>query len=375
MTEKAKKYDAAIVGGGVIGCSIAWRLAQAGLSVTVIERGKVGQEASWAAGGMLAPFAEADRSDAFLDLALQSRVLYAEFARELLAATGVDIEYRSEGTLYLALSEEDEEELEHRWQWQHEAGLQVKKLTVDCVRKLEPQLNVALRWALKFPDDHQVNNRKLTMAVESAARQAGAEILPNTGVQNLLLSGNQVNGVATSQGEIKADIVIIAAGCWSKLLCAKLPIEPVHGQMMAIKMTAPFLQHVIYSPRGYLIPRQNGIVIAGSTTENKGFEKEVTAGGLAQIIANAREITPQLQNWEIKETWSGLRPGSPDERPILGTDPQITGLLYATGHYRNGILLTPITAQVITEIILRGASEIDLAPFSITRFTSAALSA
>ena len=170
MSTPAQSFDAAIIGGGVIGCSIAWRLAQGGLRVVVIERGEVGKEASWAAGGMLAPLAEADRADEFFHLCVTSRAMYSEFAQELREASGIDIEYRTEGTLYLALTDEDEEELERRWQWQHAAGLNVKKLKADCVLKLEPHVNETLRWALKFPDDHQVNNRRLVEALRAAAQ-------------------------------------------------------------------------------------------------------------------------------------------------------------------------------------------------------------
>src|SRR5438067_12064274 len=161
MANAIEQADAAIIGGGVIGCAIAWRLGQAGLRAVVVERGRVGREASHAAGGMLAPLAEADRVDDFFKLSVASRALYAGFARELREAAGIDIEYRTEGTLFLALTDEDEEELERRWQWQHAAGLNVKRLNADCVRKLEPLVTPKLRWALKFPDDHQVDNRRL----------------------------------------------------------------------------------------------------------------------------------------------------------------------------------------------------------------------
>ncbi len=153
MAPASSQFDAAIIGGGVIGCTIAWRLSQAGMRVVVIERGEIGQEASWAAGGMLAPLAEANRADAFLDLVIRSCAMYGDFARELREMTGIDIAYRTEGTLYLALSDADEEELEHRWQWQCEAGLNIKKLNADDVRNLEPAVTPTLRWALRFPDD------------------------------------------------------------------------------------------------------------------------------------------------------------------------------------------------------------------------------
>ncbi len=374
MSQSQLQFDAAIIGGGVIGCSIAWRLAQAGMRVAVIERGEIGREASWAAGGMLAPLAEANKADAFFACAVASRAMYADFARELRRDTGIDIEYRTEGTLYLALTDEDEEELEQRWQWQHAAGLQVKKLKADCALKLEPALNPKLRWALQFPDDHQVNNRQLVAALEIAARKSGVEIFAQTEVEKILISNSQVTGVATSRGELKANAVIIAAGSWSGLVTTKIKshIEPVRGQMIALEMTETKLNHIIYSSRGYLIPRLSGVVIAGATTERVGYDKAVTAGGISSIVENAVEIMPQAKALKIKETWSGLRPGSSDELPILGNDPKITGLVYATGHYRNGILLTPLTAQAISQLVLRGASEFNLQAFSPERFTATA---
>ncbi len=370
MNQVTQRYDAAIIGGGVIGCSIAWRLANAGMRVAIIERGEIGREASWAAGGMLAPLAEANKANAFFDLAVASRAMYASFADELREVSGIDIEYRTEGTLYLALTDEDESELEHRWQWQHEAGLNIKKLKADCVLKLEPSLNPKLRWALKFPDDHQVNSRQLMAALEAALAKSNVEILAHTEVDEILQAGNQIIGVATSRGEVKANSVIIAAGSWSGLLHSKLKshVEPIHGQMIALEMTETALNHVVYSSRGYLIPRLSGIVIAGATTEKIGYEKMNTAGGISAIVEKAVEIVPRASALKINEMWSGLRPGSSDELPILGADPEINGLVYATGHYRNGILLTPITAQAISEFVLNGKSEFDLKAFGVGRF-------
>jgi glycine oxidase len=374
MTDSIQTFDTAIIGGGVIGCAIAWRLAQSGQRVAVIERNEIGREASWAAGGMLAPLAEADQADDFFNLCVSSRAQYATFAQQLREASGIDIELRTEGTLYLALSDEDESELEHRWQWQHAAGLNVKKLNADCVRKLEPLVNEQLRWALKFPDDHQVNNRPLMQAAYHAARKAGAEFSPFTEARNLLTEQQAgrtiVTGLTTSNGTIKAKTVIIAAGAWSGLVTAnQVPVAPVRGQMLALEMPAIGINHVIYSRRGYVIPRTGGFVIAGSTTENTGFDKRVTAQGLAKIIQNACEIAPRLQQQAIVETWAGLRPHGIDHAPILGLDQNIQGLIYATAHYRNGILLTPITAQAISELILKGESSINLAAFSHARFT------
>jgi len=376
MPDLTRQFDAAIVGGGVIGCAIAWRLAQAGMKVTILERGEIGLEASHAAGGMLAPLAEADRADDFFHLAMASRALYAGFAEELRKASGIDIEYRTEGTLYLSLTENDDEELDGRWQWQHEAGLNVKRLNADCARKLEPAINTGLRWALKFPDDHQVDNRRLTSALSVAASKACVELQTQTEVRQVLIESiagrQQVTGLATTHGNLRSSIVIIAAGSWSSLLlnevAAPFQVEPVRGQMVAAEMHSPVVNHVLYSPRGYIVPRLGGFMIAGSTSEKVGYDKRVTAGGIASIIERATEILPAFGSLAIQETWSGLRPHSADDLPVLGSDPQINGLIFATGHYRNGILLTPITAKAISELITKGESSINLSPFSAERF-------
>jgi glycine oxidase len=378
MTEQIEQTDAVVIGAGVIGCAVAWRLGQAGMRVVVVERGRVGGEASHAAAGMLAPLAEADREDEFFNLTAASLATYADFARELKASSGVDVEYRDEGTLCLALTQNDEEELERRWQWLHEAGLNVRRLNAGSALKLEPLLNQALRFALKFPGDHQVDNRRLMTALHGAARNAGIEFLTHTEARELLTENvagrSRVSGVVTARGEIHARTVVIAAGSWSSLLrcdeAQRFDVEPARGQMAALEMPAPAARHVIYSRRGYLVPRLGGYLIAGSTTERAGYDKRVTAGGMASVINNAIEIMPCVAEQAVIETWAGLRPRAPDDLPILGPDPRVEGLIYATGHYRNGILLAPITAQAIGELVVKGESSIDLAPFSVARFSN-----
>ncbi|MFN0110336.1 MAG: glycine oxidase ThiO [Blastocatellia bacterium] len=381
MPELKQDFDAAIVGGGVIGCAIAWRLAQAGMRVVVVERGDIGREASFAAGGMLVPLAEADEADDLFHLCMASRAMYADFARELKQASGIDVEYRTEGTLYLSLTEHDDEELERRWQWQHAAGLNVKRLNAACARKLEPQINAGLRWALKFPDDHQVNNRLLIAALQAAAQTAGVEFQTQTEVERPLIETQagrkQIVGVVTSGGEVKTQTVIIAAGSWSSLLDTEsetllpaLKVAPVHGQMVAVAMPSPAVNHTIYSCRAYVVPRLGGFVIAGSTSDKFGFEKRVTAGGMTSIIERAKEILPGFGDLAMIETWAGLRPRAADALPVIGSDSTVTGLVYATGHYRNGILLTPVTAKAVSEIVLKGESSIQLSPFSPARFNS-----
>jgi glycine oxidase len=382
MLREAKQFDVAVVGAGVIGCAIAWRLGQAGMRVVVVERGAIGQEASSAAGGMLAPLAEANCADEFFELAVASRAMYPDFARQLLEATGIDIEYRSEGTLYLALSEEDEKELEVRYEWQRAAGLNVQQLSAECVRKLEPHVSPQLRWALKFPDDHQVNARRLVTALEAAARGAGVMFRAYTEARNLLTQGGagqqprQVIGLHTASGDLLTRCVVVAAGSWSSLLpladgseTLEFGIEPVRGQMVALEAAPQTLSHVIYSRRGYLIPRLRGVIIGGSTAERVGYDKRVTAGGVLTVVNRAIEIAPVLAGSALIEAWAGLRPASPDGWPILGEAPTVSGLFYATGHYRNGILLTPITAQMVSQLILSGKSSINLSPFNLSRFT------
>jgi glycine oxidase len=322
--------------------------------------------------------AEADREDEFFNLTAASLATYADFARELKASSGVDVEYRDEGTLCLALTQNDEEELERRWQWLHEAGLNVRRLNAGSALKLEPLLNQALRFALKFPGDHQVDNRRLMTALHGAARNAGIEFLTHTEARELLTENvagrSRVSGVVTARGEIHARTVVIAAGSWSSLLrcdeAQRFEVEPARGQMAALEMPAPAARHVIYSRRGYLVPRLGGYLIAGSTTERAGYDKRVTAGGMASVINNAIEIMPCVADQAVIETWAGLRPRAPDDLPILGPDPRVEGLIYATGHYRNGILLAPITARAIGELVVKGESSVDLAPFSVARFSN-----
>jgi glycine oxidase len=348
------------------------------MRVVVVERGRVGGEASHAAAGMLAPLVETDREDEFFNLTAASLAAYADFARELKASSGVDVEYRDEGTLCLALTENDEEELERRWQWLHEAGLNVRRLNAGSALKLEPLLNQTLRFALKFPGDHQVDNRRLMTALHGAARNAGIEFLTHTEARELLTENvagrSRVRGVVTARGEIHARTVVIAAGSWSSLLrcdeAQRFEIEPARGQMAALEMPSQAARHVIYSRRGYLVPRLGGYLIAGSTTERAGYDKRVTAGGMASVINNAIEIMPCVADQAVIETWAGLRPRATDDLPILGPDPRVEGLIYATGHYRNGILLAPITARAIGELVVKGESSVNLAPFSVARFSN-----
>ena len=370
----ADSYDVALIGGGVIGCAIAWRLATSGLKTIVVERNEPGMEASFAAGGMLAAQAESDPAARLFPLALSSRNAYPKFVQDLEAASSTNVAYRSEGTLVVSLRAEDDEELESNYAAQTEAGLDVELLTDREVLDLEPSINSSVRFALRLPGDHQVDNRLLVRALEQAARKSGAEFSLGTEAFEVCAAEGHVRSISTSSGSILTKNAVIAAGCWSgnltlpSTLLSRAGVSPVRGQMMAFSAPASILGSVLYSTRGYVIPRSTGIIIAGSTTEYAGFTKTTTEAGLATIEAAAAEILPALSNLPIVERWAGLRPGTADDLPVLGEDPIVKGLYYATGHYRNGILLTPITAQVITELILNGRTSTDISTFSVTRF-------
>ena len=370
------RAEVAIIGGGVIGLSLARALAQRGTrDIVVIEKGEFGREASWAAGGILAPQLEADRADDFFRLACASRDLYPRFARELKYETGIDIELNTAGTLYVAFEESEETELRQRVEWQQSQRLNVQFLTGEEVRALEPSLSNEVRCALRFPDDYQVENRKLVEALLSTNRKLEVRLVDNCTVQEIQIANRSVTGVVCEAGVLQTSKVIIAAGAWSSLIQAKdvrlpqLGVEPVRGQMLCFD--APDLvRHVIYSAKGYVVPRRDGRLLAGSTSERVGFDKRVTDLGVEAIKSMAYEILPSLGRLSIVKSWAGFRPRAKDDLPVLGKVYGIEGLSYATGHYRNGILLAPITAELMSREIL-GESPVEmLKPFSPDRFAT-----
>ncbi len=372
-----RSAEVVIAGGGVIGLTIARALAQRGVrEVVLIERSALGGEASFAAGGILAPQAEADRADEFFELACRSRDLYAEFAAALREETAIDVELDTTGTLYVALTNGHLEEIEQRYEWQSNAGLAVEKLAPREARELEPCISEALRGALHFPRDIQVENRRLLNALVNSVTNLGVNIVTETNVESLTIERGHVKGVRTSRGTVTCEKVIVAAGTWSSGIDhSHTPrIEPVRGQMICFDAKPQLTRHVIYSPRGYLVPRQDGRLLAGSTSENAGFTKQVTAGGINTILANAHEISPRVSNLPIVDTWAGLRPRAADGLPVLGPCDEIDGLFYATGHYRNGILLAPVTGELIAEAVVAGHVSPSLAAFSPNRFNLAHVS-
>lgn len=372
--------DVVIIGGGVIGLAIARALAlRGGQRVMLIERARLGAEASSAAAGILAPQAEANQADKFFQLACQSRDMYPAFAEALRAESGTDIELDQTGTLYLAFTERDEAELAHRYDWQTRAGHEVERLTAEEARMFEPCIAAEVRSALRFPREMQVENRRLVAALASANEQLGVSLVMGCDARSLQIDRGRVVAVETSLGPVSTPTVIVAAGAWSSFISAadiSLPqvrIEPVRGQMVCFETNPRLARHVIYSPRGYLVPRSDGRLLAGSTTEHAGFDKQVTMAGVHTLTEHALEIAPGLGNVPLIDSWAGLRPKAEDDLPVLGACTDVEGLLYATGHYRNGILLAPITGELIAEAVVSGRPSSFLETFTPDRFRLASV--
>jgi glycine oxidase len=370
--------DVVIIGGGIMGCAIAYRLAARALAVTVIEKAIPGAEASSAAAGMLAPQMEADGAGPLLELGLRSRALYPAVAAELRDATGIDIGYLKCGVIMVALSDDHERALAARRTWQLARGLRVETLSAAALAELEPAVDSGGpggpggRGGLRFPDEAQVHPPSLARAYSQAAARGGVDFVQGRVVRRVLVAGDRVTGVELDGDTLAAGAVVVAAGSWSGLvdgagLTAGM-VRPARGQLVAIETRPPVFRHILSVPhRGYLVPRTDGTVVAGSTVEMVGFRKEVTVGGLADILDLARRVVPALADAPVTASWSNFRPHTADLLPILGGT-AVRGLYVSTGHYRNGILLGPITADAMASLVATGNAGVDLAPFALARF-------
>ena len=364
----------AIIGGGVIGCSIALRLSEAKAEVTVFERALPGAEASSAAAGILGAQAEADGNPAFLALCLKSRALYPDFARELEARAGMGIGYLRSGLLDVAFDEAGAQALAAAVQSQRAKGLEAELLTAEGARELEPSISEKILAAAHFPDDHQVDNRLLVRALSIAATRAGVRFRSGL-VRGVARENDRAIGVDLEGERVHADAVVVAAGAWTGLVgnagIDAQAVRPLKGQMVCLQTRAPLFHHILFAKHRYLVPRADGRVIAGSTMELTGFDKQVSARGVAEILQHALELCPELETAALVETWAGLRPLTEDRLPILGKGP-LEGLFLASGHYRNGILLTPVTARLLADCVLGRTPEVDLSPYRYDRFPRSA---
>lgn len=365
-----------IIGGGVIGLSLARELRRKGfLQITILERGEIGKEASYAAAGMLAPHAETERLDDFYYFCNESNRLYPQFAEEIFDETDVDIELDKNGTLYLAFTEADLMKIRRRFDWQKSAGLQVERLTARETPEIEPFVSPEVLESLYFPNDRQVENRKLLHALRKYCELYDIEVREKTEVKNLLIENGKAVGARSDAEKFYAEKVILTAGAWTSLIKAEnaaLPqVKPIRGQMISFYAEKRLFQKVIYSPRGYLVPRADGRILAGATVEDAGFDKSVNQSGIDFLRENALEIAPGLVNLEIRDAWAGLRPFAADGLPVLGGFSEIENLFIATAHYRNGILLAPITARILADKIAEDIDSDYLRIFNPRRFENA----
>lgn len=368
--------DLVVAGGGVIGLAIAWRAAQAGLRVVLADDRPV-SGSSFAAAGMLAPVTEVHYGEeALLRLNLASAERYGAFVAELEDVTGLSTGYRAAGTLLVARDRDDKSVLDDLYDFQVRLGLPVRRLRSQECRALEPSLAPSVRGGVLAEGDHRVDNRALAAALAEAGRRVG--VVHEAARVAEVLGGARVSGVMLTGGrEIATRQVVVAAGWGSAgiggLPPGALPVRPVKGQLLYLRgpMSPPLLSRTVRGLDAYLVPRDDGRVVVGATVEERGADLTVRAGAVHELLRAAWELVPGMDELELAETVVGLRPGTPDNAPLLGPmEPE--GVIAATGHYRNGILLTPVTAETVTETLVTGTAPDLIAPFSPLRFAAVA---
>ncbi len=373
----ANNPDVIVIGGGLIGSSIALRLAQAKLRVSVFDRGEPGAEASSAAAGMIGPQGETAVPDAFFALCAASHALFPDFVAEIEDLSGQDVGFRRDGSLLVATDEKQVAHLEKLFWNQSRAGLPLERLTVASLERKMPGLSKKIRLALGASEDHWVDNEKLTRAVIEAAHRLGVKFQSRCAVEDLVVRDDRVDAVHTRTGPhddapalLSAGSFVLAAGCWSGGLAAQaglqLAMQPCRGQMMEFESPRE-IPHVVRAGAHYLVPRSARRVVVGTTAEYAGFEKRVTAEGLQSILNGTMKFAPFLKECALLRSWAGLRPDTSDHLPILGYS-KLDNLILATGHFRHGILLAPITAQQISELVLSRAASFPLEPYRPGRF-------
>ena len=368
--------DVVVIGGGVIGLAVAWRAAQAGLEVTVLERGRPGGETSHVAAGMLAPISETSPTElGLLALGLRSAATYPEFVAELAEASGRDPGYARCGTLAVARDGDEAEALGREFALRRRLDLEVRRLRPSAARQIEPALSPTLRLALEVPDDHAIDPRRLTSALALAVERAGGMIRAGAEAAEVVVDDGRVAGVVLTGGErVPASQLVVAAGPWSGQLAglpsvARVPIRPVKGQILRLHDPAGsgLLEHVLRMGSGYVVPRGDGRYVLGATMEERGFDLTVTAGAVFGLLREAVELVPGFSELEIDECSAGLRPATPDGVPAIGPG-VIPGLHWATGHHRGGVLLAPVTAELVVSGLLGEPPSPEGAPVAPARF-------
>lgn len=362
-------FDVVVIGGGVIGASIAYTLAERQHQTLLVEKNQPGQEASAAAGGILAVASGRSKRGPMYQLKRASQELYPALIRELEDRTGIDLEYQTVGVLDLIRTDEDEKKYRRLYELRQEQGHPATWLSAAETRRLEPALTADLRGAVHFSGDHHLHNGKLAEAWVKAAVQRGVVLQTGVVVNEARMAGGKVVAVRVGDDWISVGTVVIAAGSWSRqvgqVFGLTIPIEPAKGQMIAVRTTQ--LRHVISWDEHYLVPRKNGEVIMGSTVEFVGHNKDVTLEAIQAFIQRSEALLPGISKAPLSRFWAGLRPYSPTRRPILCRAPGLDNVIIATGHHRNGIVLAPITGQLIGELITTGQTSLSLEPFGLPR--------
>jgi glycine oxidase len=372
-----RSADVLVVGGGVVGCCIAYYLSLAGAKVTLLERGRLASGASGVAAGMLAPQVEAPFADAFFEVALKGRGEHGPLAEQLLEDVGLDVEHRRTGILRVARTEAERVDLQRMLRWQAARGLSAEWIESSDLGECEPLLKgVAARLlagGLWLADEGQVRGPRLVQALASAAIKRGARFQESTTVVGVCTSGGRVTGVRTNRGEFGAETVVLAAGVWSPDLASgiglNLPVAPVKGQIMNLRALGRSPRQVLWCGECYLVPRPDGEIVLGATEEEGNYDATPTVAGMNRLTEAALEVAPAVGSFTLEGFWAGLRPAAPDRFPIVGRVATLEGLLLATAHYRNGILLGPLTGRRVAEHLIKGEGFKEFEPFGLERFS------
>jgi glycine oxidase len=374
VEEEMERADVVVIGAGLIGSSIAWRLAQGGRRVILLDRGEPGAEASGAGAGLLQPEAGREASPETLRLWLESLAMYEEFIREVQDVTRTLFEFRICGRLVIALDEAQEAALRTRAKAQDDVGIPYEWVSGDDARRMEPALAPDVRAALFYRQHGLVDNRGLSKALALAAAMAGADVRPYEPALEITVAGGKVDGVTTVNGHIAADVVVNAAGAWSSLLAPaatgvehRLIVGPAKGEIIALESQPRPIERVVTAPGASISARADGRIVVGATIIPGSFRKEITADGVARMIAAATRAVPCLGQARFLDAWTGLRPHSLDDQPVIGAD-RIAGLYWATGHYTMGILSTPATAAVVADLIEGRPPRVPIRSLSPRRF-------
>jgi glycine oxidase len=370
--------EVVVIGGGAIGCSVAYHAAARGARVTLLEAEELGSGSSGALAGMLSGQGEREQPGPLRDFLIRGREYHRTFAQDLYEVTGLDSGYVWDGALRTATDEASKEKLLEEHSWHEEENLPYEWLSGDDVRELEPALSPEIIAGLYLPEDGQVNPRPLVKALALGAVARRAKIFENTLVTGFLTEGDRVTGVRTTQGGVSAGVVVLAGGAYSdplsEQLGLRLPVYPLKGQLMVLNARpVPIKANVWDSGNFYVVPKKDGRVIVGATEEPDVYDPRPTLGGVSELSRHALRLVPKLAEALFVGAWGGLRPATPSGSPILGPVDGLEGLLLATGHFRNGVLLSAITGEIISALALADLSPVDISPFLYNRLEDATL--